>query len=93
MPSALSRLSPLRKALLAAAAFLGVAIFSMLFAPVPIASAASNILAPGAYLARAVGLGPGFVTLLVAYYLDFALYTSVFAPLLALVDRQRRSRT
>lgn len=87
MPSVPLRLSPLRKAFVAAAAFLGLAVFLMLFAPLPIASAASGILVPGAYLAWAIGLRPGFITLLLSYYFDFAIYAAGFAFVLGVVEK------
>lgn len=84
MPSPLARLNPLRNAFLAAAVFLSVIVLLTLFAPVPVASAASFMLLPGGWLVRFARLPAGFITVVVAFYVNFAVYTLLFALVLRL---------
>ena len=79
MPSPLVRLNPFRNAFLAAAVFLVITVLLTMFSPIPVANAASGLLAPGVYLLRVVGLQPGFISTVLAYYVNFALYAIAFA--------------
>ena len=88
MPSPLARLNPLRNAFLAAAVFLSIIVLLTLFAPVPIASAASYLLLPGGWLARFARLPAGFITVVVAFYVNFAVYALLFALVLRLAVRK-----
>ena len=82
MPNLLARLNPLRSAMLASAIFLVVVLLLTLYAPVALADPAGMLLRPGAFLCSAVGLASGFVATVLSFYVNFAVYTALFAVVL-----------